>query len=113
MRRSYLARRDDRSQTKKIERYVSLVSAWEMAIKAGTGKLKLAVSVKRYLQEHLTANAFKLLPVSIDNHLTSVESPPHHRDPFDRLRVVQAQQDPLTLVSIDATFDQYGVTRIW
>ncbi|MFY9975106.1 MAG: type II toxin-antitoxin system VapC family toxin [Chromatiaceae bacterium] len=95
------------------ECYVSFVSAWEMAIKAAIGKLKLAVPVKRYIQEQLPANAIKLLPLSID-HVTAVESLPlHHRDPFDRLLVVQAQQELLSLVSVDASFDQYGVARIW
>jgi PIN domain nuclease of toxin-antitoxin system len=95
------------------ECYVSFVSAWEMAMKAAIGKLKLAVPVKRYIQEQLPANAIKLLPLSID-HVTAVESLPlHHRDPFDRLLVAQAQQELLSLVSVDASFDQYGVARIW
>ncbi len=93
--------------------HVSLVSAWEMAIKCATGKLKLAVSVQRYYQEHLPANDFQLLLIDL-GHVTLVETlPPHHRDPFDRLLIVQARHESLTLVSSDAAFDAYGVTRIW
>ncbi len=92
---------------------VSLVCAWEMAIKAGTGKLKLAVSVQRYFQEHLTPNNFQLLPIGLD-HVTLVETlPPHHRDPFDRILIAQARCDGLALVSADPLFDDYGITRVW
>ena len=93
--------------------FVSLVSAWEMAIKAGTGKLNLAVSVQRYFQEQLPANDFRLLPITLEQ-VTRVETlPHHHRDPFDRLLIVQALQEGLSLVSIDLAFDRYGVTTIW
>lgn len=93
--------------------YVSLVSAWEMAIKCATGQLKLAVSVQRYYQEHLPANDFQLLPIDL-GHATLVETLPlHHRDPFDRLLIAQAWQEGLTLVSSDTAFDAYGITRVW
>ena len=54
---------------------VSLASAWEMAIKAGLGKLKLAVSVQHYFQEHLAPNNFQLLPIGLE-HVTLVETLP-------------------------------------
>lgn len=93
--------------------HVSLVSAWEMAIKCATEKLKLSVSVQRYYQEQLPANDFQLLPIDLA-HVTMVEVlPPHHRDPFDRLLIAQARIEGLTLLSIDSAFDAYGVTRIW
>jgi PIN domain nuclease of toxin-antitoxin system len=93
--------------------YVSLVSAWEMAIKTATGKLRLRVSVQRYFQEHLVPNDFQLLPVGLDD-VTAVETLPlHHRDPFDRLLIAQARYAGLTLVSADSAFDAYGVARIW
>ncbi|WP_020506682.1 type II toxin-antitoxin system VapC family toxin [Lamprocystis purpurea] len=95
------------------ECYVSLISAWEMSIKAATGKLKLAVSVARYFHENLTPNDFKLLPIALD-HVTRVETLPfHHRDPFDHLLIAQAWQEGLTLVSADRIFDAYEVTRVW
>jgi len=95
------------------ECHISLVSAWEMAIKAAAGKLKLSVSVWRYYQEHVTVNDFQLLPIDLE-HVTMVETLPlHHRDPFDRLLIAQARHEGLTLVSIDSAFDAYGVTRIW
>jgi PIN domain nuclease of toxin-antitoxin system len=47
-------------------------------------------------------------------HATAVEAlPQHHKDPFDRLLIVQAQIEGLSIVSVDVAFDPYGVTRIW
>jgi PIN domain nuclease of toxin-antitoxin system len=47
-------------------------------------------------------------------HATAVETlPQHHKDPFDRLLIVQAQIEGLPIVSVDTAFDPYGVTRIW
>ena len=92
---------------------VSLASAWEMAIKAGLGKLKLAMSVQRYVHEHLATNNFQLLPIGLE-HVTFVETLPlHHRDPFDRLLIAQAKCDGLVLISADPMFDEYGVIRLW
>ncbi len=92
---------------------VSLASAWEMAIKASLGKLKLAVPVQRYFQEHLIPNNFQLLPIGL-NHVTLVETLPfHHRDPFDRLLIAQARCEGLVLVSADPLFDDYGIPRLW
>lgn len=35
--------------------------------------------------------------------------PPHHRDPFDRLLVAQAQVDGLTVLTSDPVFGRYDV----
>jgi PIN domain nuclease of toxin-antitoxin system len=95
------------------ECYVSLASAWEMAIKCQLGKLKLATSVRQYFPSQLAANGFVQLDIAF-RHVARVESLPfHHRDPFDRLLVAQALEEKFTLVSADAIFDAYGVKRIW
>jgi PIN domain nuclease of toxin-antitoxin system len=45
---------------------------------------------------------------------TAVETlPTHHRDPFDRMLVVQCQIEQIPLVSADVVFDRYGITRLW
>src|SRR5438128_11678927 len=69
---------------------VSLASCWEIAIKAGLGKLKLGEPSGSYLINALSRTGFDLLPISLA-HATGVETLPlHHRDPFDRLLVAQA-----------------------
>jgi PIN domain nuclease of toxin-antitoxin system len=91
----------------------SLVSAWELAIKAGLGKLRLAIPVRRYVTEHVAANGFRMLDIRMA-HIGRVESlPPHHGDPFDRLLIAQALDEKLPVVTADALFRDYGVKRIW
>ena len=91
----------------------SLVSAWELAIKAGLGKLKLALPVTRYVVEHVAANGFQTLDIRMA-HVGRVESlPTHHGDPFDRLLIAQALEEKLPVVTADPVFRDYGVKRIW
>jgi PIN domain nuclease of toxin-antitoxin system len=92
---------------------VSLATCWEIAIKAGLGKLVLSEPSGTYIPNALARTLFELLPISLA-HATAVESlPPHHRDPFDRLLVAQARIEAIPLVSADVAFDAYGITRLW
>lgn len=95
------------------ECFLSLASCWEMAIKASLGKLALAQSIERFVPEQLAANDFQLLDIRL-RHIGRLEGLPfHHRDPFDRLLVAQAQAEGLTLVSADPSLAAYDVVRIW
>lgn len=95
------------------QKVVSLASCWEIAIKAATGKLRLAEPAAILLPREIAVNNFDLLPISLA-HAMAVESlPMHHRDPFDRLLIVQAFLEGLTVVGADFAFDQYGVARAW
>jgi PIN domain nuclease of toxin-antitoxin system len=95
------------------EAYVSIASCWEMAIKVGLDKLTLAVSVERFISEHVAANHFSLLPIDVEDVGRVARLPFHHRDPFDRLLAAQALGDGLAIVSADLVFRKYGVTRVW
>ena len=91
----------------------SLVSVWELAIKAGLGKLKLALPVQRYVIEHVAANGFRMLDIQMA-HVGRVESlAAHHGDPFDRLLIAQALEEKIPVVTADPVFRDYGVKRIW
>jgi PIN domain nuclease of toxin-antitoxin system len=88
---------------------VSAVCVWEAAIKSGLGKLRVPDDLPDRLEEF----AFERLPVT-DAHAWAVRAlPPVHSDPFDRLLAAQALCEHATIVSADAVFDAYGVTRIW
>lgn len=92
---------------------VSIASCWEIAIKAGTGKLQLGEPSVSFLNREITRNNFEILPIGL-YHATAVETLPlHHRDPFDRLLVAQAQIEQIPIVSADPVFDHYAVTRLW
>ena len=42
-----------------------------------------------------------------------IENPVHHRDPFDRLILVQSQVENIPLISSDVMMDAYPVQRLW
>jgi PIN domain nuclease of toxin-antitoxin system len=92
---------------------VSIATCWEMSIKAELGKLRLVEPVALLLARELPANNFGLLDITLA-HATAVEAlPRHHKDPFDRLLIAQAQIEGIPIVSADAAFDPYGIIRIW
>ena len=92
---------------------VSIASCWEIAIKVGLGKLDLGEPSRSFLPREIARNNFELLPISLD-YATMVEGlVAHHRDPFDRLLIIQAMTEGLSMVSADTVFDQYGVSRLW
>lgn len=89
--------------------YVSLASAWEIAIKTSIGKLRLVNPI----EQELVASDFEPLPVGL-RHIEHVASLPlHHRDPFDRMLVAQCQVERLTLVTADRRLQPYGVPFLW
>lgn len=95
------------------ECFVSLASCWEMAIKTSLGKLTLSQPLDRFIPEQLAANGFQLLDIDF-RHVSRVAAMPfHHRDPFDRLLIAQASAEKLTMVSADAAFDAYDLSRLW
>jgi PIN domain nuclease of toxin-antitoxin system len=90
-----------------------MASCWEIAIKAGLGKLKLGEPSSTYIPAALSRTGFDLLAISLE-HATRVEALPlHHRDPIDRLLIAQATIEAIPLVSADAAMDPYGVKRLW
>lgn len=95
------------------EIWVSLVTTWELAIKASQGRIKLASPVSRFMHQHVESNGFRLLGIELED-VAGVESlPPHNRDPFDRLLIAQAANRKLPVVTSDGTFSTYSIKRIW
>ena len=87
------------------QRYLSAASAWEIAIKYAVGKLPLPEPPALYVPERMRLSRFEELAVT---HALAVAAlPPHHRDPFDRVLVAQAQVEGLTLVTADAAIEPY------
>jgi len=108
-----LSRRARRAlEAEDSELVLSAAVVWEMAIKAGLGRLVLPATVGDYVAEKL-AEGFSVLAIDWV-HAAAVERLPlHHRDPFDRLLAAQALSERLPLVSSDPLFRSYGVKVIW
>jgi PIN domain nuclease of toxin-antitoxin system len=88
--------------------YVSAASAWEVAIKIGLGRLRPSRTVEQAVEE----SGFLELPITFRHAEWVAALPAHHRDPFDRLLVAQAEVEGLTLVTRDPVFGRYDVGRI-
>jgi PIN domain nuclease of toxin-antitoxin system len=91
---------------------VSAAIAWELAIKVNLGKfdaLSLATELPRYTEDE----GFEELPISMEQAVRAGLLALHHRDPFDRLLVAQAQALNVPILSADAVLDQYDVKRVW
>ena len=92
--------------------YASAVSTWEIANKSGLGKLELPGAPAHYLPDRIHRAGLTILPI-VPAHTYGVFSlPAHHRDPFDRLLIAQAQVESLTVVTNDRIFAKYDVKRI-
>jgi len=88
--------------------YVSAASAWEVAIKIGLGRLR----PRRTIEEAAQESGFLELPVTFRHAEHVAFLPTHHRDPFDRLLIAQAELEELALVTRDPVFGQYRVKTI-
>jgi PIN domain nuclease of toxin-antitoxin system len=92
---------------------VSAASAWEIATKVRLGKLRTAAELAADFVGFLEREGFKLLPIMPDHAIRAGLLPGPHKDPFDRMLIVQAQAESVPVLSNDLVFDAYGVRRIW
>jgi PIN domain nuclease of toxin-antitoxin system len=88
---------------------LSSVVVWEIAIKRSIGKLTAREDAAAILLER----GARALPVTLE-HAAAVETLPlHHRDPFDRMLIAQAQLESAAIVARDGAFSAYDVQVIW
>ena len=92
---------------------VSPASVWEVAIKVSQKKLDIGGPFRGFFPQSMAHNNFEWLPMTDDHFATLADLPFHHKDPFDRLLIAQALAEGIPIVSADAAFDAYGVTRLW
>ena len=93
--------------------HLSPASTWELVVKSATGRLEIEGSVGALLEEAIIASGVQPLPIEHSHALQLAQLPPHHRDPFDRMLIAQAQVDRLVLVSADRRLADYDVEILW
>ncbi|MGH9947067.1 MAG: type II toxin-antitoxin system VapC family toxin [Pyrinomonadaceae bacterium] len=92
--------------------FLSDVSAWEVSIKYGLGKLKLPEKPELFFADRVRKAGYRHLPIDL-SHVTRVHSLPKiHGDPFDRLLVSQAMVEDMTIISDDPVFKLYEVNTL-
>jgi PIN domain nuclease of toxin-antitoxin system len=79
----------------------------------GLGKLTLSLSYRDWMNKAIADLGLAVLPVTVEYADVQARLPWHHRDPFDRLIIAQPLTEKTSVVSADAAFDPYGVTRLW
>jgi PIN domain nuclease of toxin-antitoxin system len=102
------ARRAIESQRNSV--WASAVSGYELGLKHAQGRLDFPI---HDLQSMLRAASIDLLPVSIEHAVAAADLQQHHRDPWDRILVAQAQIEGLILVTTDEKTEAYGVPTFW
>jgi PIN domain nuclease of toxin-antitoxin system len=92
---------------------LSVASAWEMQIKLQLGKLDLRLPLAEVIASQQQSNDIQVLPVVLGHVLALQDLPAHHKDPFDRLLIAQANVEEAVLISHDPVFAHYAVKVLW
>jgi PIN domain nuclease of toxin-antitoxin system len=88
--------------------FISIASLWEMAIKISLNKLTLTQSLADVTKQ-IAAEDIEILPITPEHTLQVSILPFHHRDPFDRIIISQAQVENLAILTDDTSFSNYGI----
>jgi PIN domain nuclease of toxin-antitoxin system len=91
----------------------SVVSAWEIQIKLHLGKLDLRLPLAQVITNQQQTNDLQILPIDLQHVLALQDLPKHHKDPFDRLLIAQANVEEAVLISHDPVFSHYPVKVLW
>ena len=95
------------------EIFVSIVSAWEIAIKRSLSREETSLCSTAEFLDEIAASGFELLSLE-PRHVRPVEALPyHHRDPFDRLLICTAIADDMIFLSADENVQNYDVNWLW
>ena len=95
------------------ELFLSAATGWEIAIKAQLGRIKLPKEPHSFISEQLRLNSIQSLPIHMSHALHIYSLPNHHRDPFDRLIIAQAQLENLPILTMDPQIAKYKVKVFW
>ena len=95
------------------ELFFSAVSYWEIGIKISIGKLELASDWKKIIDKEMVNNGIKWLDLKKEHVQGIINLEFHHRDPFDRMLIAQAQYEQLVIMTVDRHIGKYDITTIW
>ena len=93
-------------------RFFLVASSWEIAIKYRLGRLPLPEPPAQFIPVRLIRDGISPLPVQHNHACCVADLPLHHRDPFDRLLIAQAQMEGMTLVTADRKFEPYEIDMV-
>jgi PIN domain nuclease of toxin-antitoxin system len=91
----------------------SAASSWEISIKHALGRLEFDVPPEVLIPTELNLNRIETLAIQNEHAFLAGRLPLHHKDPFDRMLIAQAQIESLVLMSDDSTFKLYDIDLYW
>lgn len=93
--------------------YWSTASSWEMSIKCKLGRLEFDEPLELLLPSELAKNQIEILNIQNDQAILAGQLPMHHKDPFDRMLIAQAQLESISIISNDSVLKLYEVETYW
>jgi PIN domain nuclease of toxin-antitoxin system len=92
---------------------LSVASAMEIAIKVQLGKLRIPANSASYVRESAAEDDMEIIPIRLEHAAALQTLPLLHRDPFDRILIVQSQIEKLAILTADPAIRNYAVEAIW
>jgi len=87
--------------------YFSAASLWEIAIRRSLDRNDFSF-FPEVIHQLALQTGFTELPIAAGHSYAIARMPWHHRDPFDRLLIAQAQSIPAYLLTTDVALEQYS-----
>lgn len=92
------------------EVWLSVASVWEIGIKYAIGKLLLPEPPETYFSSRMQQLEARSLEITAAHAIRAAALPPHHKDPFDRMIIAQAQIESMVIITSDSAFKRYEVS---
>ena len=93
--------------------FLSSVSAWEIAVKTGLGRLAFSEPPEQLIPYERDRHGVETLPLDERSVFHVARLPALHRDPFDRMLVAQSIEENLPLVTNDRVIARYPAQVLW
>ena len=90
--------------------FFSVASIWEIGIKVANGKLSVPQPLPKSIANELANDGVVTVDIKTIHALQASQLPYHHKDPFDRMIIAQAQVESLLVVTTDPVFQKYNVS---
>jgi PIN domain nuclease of toxin-antitoxin system len=95
------------------ETFLSAASAWEIAIKCALGRLALPEPPPEFVSKRTRLSGATALAIEHAHAVHVAALPMHHKDPFDRMLIAQAQVEGMSIMTVDRRFEPYDVDVHW
>jgi PIN domain nuclease of toxin-antitoxin system len=99
-------------QSRKSNVYISSASIWEIALLRKKGRIDIS-DIRQWKNDLLTQSSIKMIDPSAEDMIGSTLLPDHHKDPFDRLLIAQANNMNALFVTRDSVIAMYPVETFW